>query len=361
LTLRRRKPAPPKLKLTPGLADLLNIMWWIVTAVALAFCLLFFQSKTGRFFKLWPRAESAFARRSWHEAESLYRQTLVVAKSRGDSKSNYCRHCQVQIARIRYRLGDLAEAESLFRESLTGWEPDAPQVFDDLCFGHVTWGQLSMDRSCYAEAQEHLHKAILLREKSGNKGWLIMELQTLGDALLRQEKFDEAETVLTRSNDIEKQVIHESLVRQGKNPGSTVMISMSQPDVYFSQRRWPEALKVYQEKVTHWERSLTRPDNVDLGHLQMRLAQVQAHLGDAAQAAQTYRHAAESFKRDWSDEHPRVACALARLSEALSVSSQQEEARRAAKSALRLFESNSIPRHPEAEACRRVLGLETRA
>jgi tetratricopeptide (TPR) repeat protein len=255
----------------------------------------------------------------------------------------------------------LDEAESLFQEALTGWQPDAPQVFDDLCFGHVTWGQLCLDRGRYAEAQEHMQKATLLRQNLGNRGWLIMELQALGDALLRQDKFDEAEQVLTRCNDLEKQVIHESLVCQGKNPGASVMISMSQPDVYFSQRRWPEALKVYQEKVTHWERSLTRPDNVDVGHLQMRLGEVQAHLGNASAAAETYRHAAESFKRDWSGEHPRVARALGRLSQALGASNQVEDARRAAKSALQLFESNGIPQHPEAEACRRLLKIETPA
>jgi tetratricopeptide (TPR) repeat protein len=332
-------------------------VWWIAGIVLLALTLLFFRSKTRGFLGLWVRAEGAFARRSWQEAESLYRQTLAVA-SRRNPQSNYCRHCQVQIARIRYRLGELDEAESLFQEALTGWQPDAPQVFDDLCFGHVTWGQLCLDRGRYAEAQEHMRKATLLRENQGNRGWLIMELQALGDALLRQDKFDEAEQVLTRCNDLERQVIHESLVSEGKNPGAAVMISMSQPDVYFSQRRWPEALKVYQEKVTHWERSLTRPDNVDVGHLQMRLGEVQAHLGDASAAAETYRHAAESFKRDWSGEHPRVARALGRLSQALGASNQVEDARRVAKSALQLFESNGIPQHPEAEACRRLLKIE---
>jgi tetratricopeptide (TPR) repeat protein len=212
-----------------------------------------------------------------------------------------------------------------------------------------------MDRGDYATAQQYLQKAIVQREKTGNQGWMIMELQTLGDVLLRQQKFDEAEQILIRANDTEKRVTHESLVRQGKDPGSMVIISMSQPDVYFSQRRWTEALKVYQEKVTHWERSLTRPDNVDLGHLQMRLAEVQTNLGDASAAAESYRHAAESFQRDWTGEHPRVALALGRLSEALQAANHCDEARRAAKSALDLFESNGIPQHPQAAACRQVL------
>ena len=328
-------------------------MRWIIP-IGLLFLIVVFLVffKARRFVVLLKRAHGAFAARSWHRAEALYRQALAIAQ---DPKSNYDRHCKVQLARIRYRLGDLAEAESLFQHALTDWVAKAPRVWDDLCSGHVTWGQLCLDQGRYEEAQAHVQEAVQLRRKQGDDGGLITELQTLGDVFLCQGKYEEAERIITQCTDLEKKIIHQSLLRQGKNPANATMISMSQPDLYFSQRRWQEALQVYEQKVVHWERQLTRPDNVDLGHLKMRLAAVLEHLGETAKAAETYRRAEESFRLDWTDAHPRVALALGHLSQALTKAHQTEEARRAAKSALELFRSNGIPDHPEAEACRRLL------
>ena len=332
-------------------------MWYICAFLAIAVILLF-RSRLFRHTVLLTKAQYAFAARLWPQAETLYRGALATAPGKPDA--NYSRHCRVQLARIRYRRGDLAEAQALLQESLAGWTPNAPQVLEDLCIGHVTWGQLCLDQGRYSDAHTHLTTALQLREKTGNRASMIMELQTLGDLLLRQEDFDEAERVLKRSNETEVQVVHQSLSKQGKDPGTMVVISMSQPDVYFSRRQWAEALQAYTEKVVHWEKSLTRPDNVDLGHLQMRLGAVQERLDDTAGAIETYRYAACSFERDWTENHPRVAFALSRLAQALNHAGQSSEARTAAQRALDLFDSNDITSHPEAAPCRRVLELPTR-
>lgn len=327
-------------------------MWYLFAVIVVA-AILALRSRLLRHIYLLTKAQNAFAAKNWPDAQVLYAGALECAP--GSSDSNYRRGCQVQLARIRYRRGDLAEAEMYLQQALPGWTQDSPGVLDALSVGYVTWGQVCLDQGRYLEAQGHLVRAVRLREKTGNDALMIMELQTLGEILLRQEKFDEAQPILQRSNEIEGEVIHRVLVKEGSNPSSRVVVSMTQPDVYFSQRRWTEALNVYQEKVVHWERSLTRPDNVDLGHLQMRLAEVQRHLDDQASAIESYRHAAASLTRDWGEDHPRVAFALSRLSQTLNDANECNEARRVAQQALDLFESHGVPQHPEADHCRQVL------
>lgn len=327
-------------------------MWYSVAFIALI-AILALRSRLLRHIYLLTKAQNAFTAKQWPEAERLYRAALNCAP--GGPESNYHRGCQIQLARIRYRRGDLLEAEAFLQRSLPGWAQDSPGVLDALSIGYVTWGQVCLDQGRYLEAQGHLVRALRLRERTGNDALMIMELQTLGEILLRQEKFDEAESILQRSNEIEGKVVHQVLSREGTNPSSRVVVSMTQPDVYFSQRRWAEALNVYQEKVVHWERSLTRPDNVDLGHLQMRLAEVQTRLDDQPAAIETYRHAAASLVKDWGEDHPRVAFALSRLSQSLNNANERTEACRLAQQALDLFESHGAPEHPEADCCRQVL------
>jgi len=38
---------------------------------------------------------------------------------------------------------------------------------------------------------------------------------------------------------------------------------MSLPDIDFCRERWLEARPLNEEKVSHWEKSVTRPDNID--------------------------------------------------------------------------------------------------
>ena len=103
----------------------------------------------------------------------------------------------------------------------------------------------------------------------------------------------------------------ENLVRQGKNPATHSVISMSMPDLHFCRQQYEDARRLYQEKVAFWEKQVTRPDNIDVGHLQMRLALSEAKTGHRAEAIEMYTRAESTFQREWCEGHPKAVAAHA--------------------------------------------------
>jgi hypothetical protein len=116
---------------------------------------------------------------------------------------------------------------------------------------------------------------------------------------------------------------------------------MSLPDLRFCQGEWDDARRLYQEKVEHFER-LTSP-GIDVGHYQLRLAASLEQSGDAATAATYYRRAAETYRRAFCDDHPRVGVSLARLAGALDRAGDNAQA----ESARDLLDRHGLAGHPE--------------
>jgi tetratricopeptide (TPR) repeat protein len=138
---------------------------------------------------------------------------------------------------------------------------------------------------------------------------MIFDLQRLGDSLIRQGRRDDAEEAINQAIALETQVVHEQMTREGKDPGQHRIISWSMPDLYFCREQYEDARKIYQQKVEHWETSVTRPDNIDLGHLQMRLAMSNLKTGRRADALAMYTRAEKTFEREWAVGHPKIAAA----------------------------------------------------
>src|ERR1051326_7241002 len=103
----------------------------------------------------------------------------------------------------------------------------------------------------------------------------------------------------------------EQMIREGKNPAEHHVLSWSMPDLHFCRGQYEDARQIYRRKVEFWEKSVTRPDNIDLGHLQMRLAAAEAHTGHRAEAQEMYTRAEATFAREWCEAHPKVAAARA--------------------------------------------------
>jgi predicted negative regulator of RcsB-dependent stress response len=301
------------------------------------------------------QALQAAERRDWKCAEVFFARAMQVVKTLQEpAQSRYLRTAAVGLAGVFHRRGRFQEAGELLSAALELREPANRFESNDLLLAHDTLGLIRLDQGRFIEAQKSFERALQLCEGIGDKTLILMELQRLGDVFLRQAQFERAEQILLRACEVEREMTSEQLRRSGKNIAEYVITSFSQPEIYFTQKKWSEALPALEAKVSHWERAVTRPDNVDLGTLQMRLADVQGRLGNSAASIETYRRALDTIKRDWTEGHPRVAVCTGALAVALEAGDGKNEA---AREALEMFAACGLEAHPDAAGCREILLL----
>ena len=214
---------------------------------------------------------------------------------------------EIQWATLLYRQGRIRQAEDLFHEGFT--HARAAGSYPELRPAYLVWGDLCTDEGRHLEAEQHYRTAIAGEEQIGNMGSMIFDLQRLGDSLIRQGRRQAAEEVIQRAIVLETQVVHEQMTRDGKNPSQHRVISWSLPDLHFCREQYEDARRLYREKVEFWEKSVTRPDNINLGHLQMRLALSEERTGHRADAIEMYTRAEKTFEREWGETHPKVNAA----------------------------------------------------
>jgi tetratricopeptide (TPR) repeat protein len=285
-------------------------MFWIVAAIAaiLIFFLVFVRTPMRRTLALTFAAQRACKRKDFAAAARLCRESHEAAgKLREPHKSLIQAKIEIHWATVLYRQGKMGEAEDLFRRGFS--HTQAAGCYPEMKPAYLVWGDLCTDEGRHPEAERHYRMALQGEEQTGNLAMMIFDLQRLGDSLIRQGRRDEAEEVINRAMVLETRVVHEQMARQGKNPGEHRVISWSLPDLHFCREQYEDARRLYREKVEFWEKSVTRPDNIDLGHLQMRLALSEARTGHQAEAIEMYTRAEQTFEREWGEGHPKVVAA----------------------------------------------------
>jgi tetratricopeptide (TPR) repeat protein len=329
-------------------------MFWISAVIVVAgFAGWLFRPKWLRVARKMQAAQRAFQRKEWVRAEQLYREAIVGAELLNESgRSRLLCPCLVDLATICHRGAKLREADELLQKAVALREPGDQFESNSFALAHHALGRIRIDQGRYVEAQHSFERSIHWHESTGNKGMAVVELQNAGDALLLQSEFAQAEKVFLRASDMEREVIHEQLQRNGKIPGASTSISMTQPDIYFSQKRWPDALIAYRQKVSRWQKATDVPEIVDVPRLQMRLAAVLGNLQDFSAAIQIYRNCIEKLATEWPEVHPKAAVCLAKLAGALAADGKRYESKETAEKSLQMFAACSLPDHPEAEICR---------
>ena len=252
----------------------------------------------------------AIEKKDWESAARFCRDSYrIVSAMKEPAKSRCEATVEVQLASILYRQGKMTEADDLFRKGFSKARATGRHTL--MMQPLLVWGDLCIDDGRLSEAEQHYREALDLEEKTGNLGMMIFELQRLGDSPIRQDRRDEAEETINRAIALETRVVHEQMIREGKNPAEHHVLSWSMPDLHFCRGQYEDARQIYRRKVEFWEKSVTRPDNIDLGHLQMRLAAAEAHTGHRAEAQEMYTRAEATFAREWCEAHPKVAAARA--------------------------------------------------
>jgi tetratricopeptide (TPR) repeat protein len=286
-------------------------MFWIIAVVVVAILVfLFLNTKVHKALALIRAAVLARNQKNWPMAAKFYRESHDMAAGLHEPlKSKVQSQIEIEWASLLHRQGKMREAEALFRQGFSKANVTCRREHIVVYQGYLCWGDLCADEGRHHDAELQYRKALEGDEKSENLAGMIFDLQRLADSLIRQERREEAEEVIQRAIALETRVIHEQLVRQGKNPAQHPVISMSLPDLHFCRGQYEDARRLYQEKVAFWEKQVTRPDNVDVGHLQMRLALSEARTGHRAEAIEMYSRAESTFQREWCEGHPKAVAA----------------------------------------------------
>ena len=299
-------------KLLPPHAGAYNrrMVWIIVAAIAVTGIVIFWNSPTRKTSTLTLLAERELKRRDWQAAERLFRDGLEIAQTMKEpARSRAQALIEIECAESQYRQGSLREAEDLLRKGLAKAGACYPKGDGLVQTGYLLWGDLCVDEQRYCEAESHYRKALEGDEHTGNLAMTIFDLQRLSEALIRQQRREEAREVIERAIAVETSVVHQQLEREGKNAGEFVITSMSMPDLHFCREQYDDARRLYREKVEHWEKQVARPDNINVGHLQMRQAFSEAQMGNVAAAIEMYTRAEATFQREWNESHPKVSAA----------------------------------------------------
>jgi tetratricopeptide (TPR) repeat protein len=302
-------------------------MAWTVASIVVALLLLalFVRTPMRRAVSLTIAAKRACQQRDLDVAAKLFGEARAAAgKLKDPQKSLIESQIEIAHATLLYRQGKMGEAEDMLRRGFS--RTRAAGCHAQMRPACAIWGDLCTDMGRHIEAETHYRTAIEGEEQLGNTAGMIFGLQRLGDSLIRQGRRDEAEEVINHAIVLETQLVSEQMARQRKEPGQHRIVSWSLPDLHFCREQYEDARKLYQEKVEYWECSVTRPDNIDLGHLQTRLAIACMRTSRRAEALEMSARAEQTFQREWGEGHPKTAAAReARMSlaqEALDIAGE---------------------------------------
>ena len=286
-------------------------MLWLLGAVVSAILIVLVLDRPMRQWRaLSLAAMAARKRKDWTAAANLYREaTEAAGRLKEPVRTKLQAEVEIELAGVLHRQGRFRDAAEMFRKGYSKVVLDCWRARLIVCQGYLSWGDLATDEGNYAEAEEHYRQAVKSCESVGNTAGIIFALQRLADSLIRQERKTDAEDVIQRAIALESQGVADRLGRQGQRPAQSGAVSMSVPDLYFCREDYAEARRLYRETVSFWERQATKPDNVDVGHLQMRLALAESRSGDDAAAQEMWERAASTFAREWGEGHPKVTAA----------------------------------------------------
>jgi tetratricopeptide (TPR) repeat protein len=286
-------------------------MGWMVAAVVVVLLLVrYFTHPVHKALALAYSAGHAQRRGNLPLAEKFFQRSLESAgKLKEPRKSRIEAQVEIMRALLRYRQGRMQEAAELFRTGIPKATVTLPREYETVQRGLIAWGDLCGDEGRHWEAELHYRKAYEKDERCGNAAGMTFAMQRLADSLMRQDKRAQAEEAIDRAIVLETQITTEQMVRQGRNPADYRVISMSLPDLHFCREQYVEAAALYREKVAFWEKQVARPDNVDVGRLQMRLALCEEKLGHPAEAIEMYTRAEGTYRREWCEEHPKTVAA----------------------------------------------------
>lgn len=291
-------------------------MWLFLALLALGAAFVW-PTQTRRAKRQLAAAGRAAAAQDWAGFDKQIAAALASAEGIGNKSVREETLGEINLTRAwgAHRRGDLDTASTSASKAIEHIEhAQAPNREARLVNARHLWGDVECDRGDLDAASEQFRAAAKTVEFGRNPELALFSLQRLGDALLEQERYEEAREVIERCAGFESRVIA-GVVEKGGINGE--VISMCDPDLALANRDYSRAEELFQEKVDHWSAAPARPAEINLTRYQFHLASAQQALGRHAAAAYTLSQAVEMAELDFGPDHPRAARARQKLAAAL--------------------------------------------
>jgi tetratricopeptide (TPR) repeat protein len=237
--------------------------------------------------------------------------------------------------------GRFVEAESAFREALRGWEmlPIAPS--EEVAATLNGLGNLLRVEGDYREAERLLRRAAAIEEKAGAPARLDLAftLNSLGALYCNIREPSRATPLLERGLEIREQIL-------GSNHPLITSSLDNLADALIQQQRLDQAETIYRRSLSLLENqsenatllAMTRSKLADLYSRKLRKLQ---------QAEELYRQALVAWKRAPEHDHPQIGLTLTGLAEVYLAQHRYAEAEPLLKEALEIQEKALGLDHPQ--------------
>jgi len=310
-------------------------MWYAVTVGVMLALMLFVQSAAWRWAKRFRAGRQALDEQSYAKAEEYLRDALRLSDQPGHQAA-----ARAALAESLHRTGQLEEADRLLRRAIELFHDCFPEGHAEIARAYSLRGELCLDQGAYTDAQRCFQHALAEDQRIGNQARMLFTMQRLTEALLRQGNQPRALTIAEDCAVLEKVFMTEVA-------GDDAYIAMSLPGLRFCRGEWDDARRLYREKVTYFERLRKPLPGVDVGQYQLRLAAASESAGDMNDAARFYQQAAETYKRDYVADHPRVGVALVHLARVLARGGEPQQAEAVFGEARAMLTRRGLQNHPE--------------
>ncbi len=305
--LKPALPQGPYIKLCATVSDICRMYWCL--GVLGIFVLLVVRRRFSlrtRICRCVLAAQQALNRRDFQSFDQNLERSKQMTEALRDEalRDEFRGDLALMGVQGAYWRGDIAGAELAARraiELLASLDPTDRR--GKLALAHFFLGDIFLDNDQPAQAAEAFRASASLAEKSTVPVAAVFSLQRLADALLEEEKREDAATVIDRCVEIEKEFFASRPGGKNEPPA----ISMTAPDQSLVRGDFATAEKLFGEKVRAFESSEPASFGIDVMRYQWHLAAAQKGQGNVEKAIATLASACAAAEERLGSQHPRVA------------------------------------------------------
>jgi len=253
------------------------------------------------------------------------------------------------LAQVLQEIGELAKAESLYRDVLEWRRRNLPPGNRYIARSLTTLATVVSAQGRYAEAEGLVREGLAIDRalRPSDPQAVSQSLNNLGNILLRQRRYAAAESTHREAYGLRYALRGDS---HPETANSLVNIASAVAEL----NRFAEADSLFR-KALAIKRATLGPRHVDVATDEAAFALLLHREGDDRSAEVLYRRAIDTHRASRPDGHPRTAIAMLGLGELLLARGDAQAAEPYLRDALRSFRAAYPPTHPQIARASAIL------